>query len=86
MMVKKADLAKHLESECPCRLVTCSYCHADISADQMEVSIVLYTCMFKLKMRHIKVRVVVLLVIDCISLSVVKIAKEKTRQRPNPNQ
>ena len=38
IMVKKSDLAEHLQSECVCRSVKCSYCGKDITANKTEVS------------------------------------------------
>lgn len=37
IMVKRADLAEHLENECVCRLVDGGFCHAQITSDRMTV-------------------------------------------------
>jgi len=37
MVVKKADLAEHLEKECKYRLETCGFCKMQISLTKMQV-------------------------------------------------
>jgi len=38
-MVKRADLAEHLENECVCRLVDGGFCHAQITSDRMTIHV-----------------------------------------------
>ena len=47
MVVKKADLSQHLETECKCRPETCGFCKKQIRLNKMKVfynAVMLYLC------------------------------------------